>query len=57
MQLWGSLALEYKAYLGKEKEREGKREEKRNTLTERESGKGWQNGSHARAVTVTKNVL
>jgi hypothetical protein len=28
----------------KEKERERKREEKRNTLMERESGKEWQNG-------------
>jgi hypothetical protein len=30
--------------MGKEKEREKKRKEKRNTLTGRESGKGWQNG-------------
>jgi len=40
--------------IGMEKEREGKREEKkeeRNTLTGRESGKGWQNG-RCRAMTV-----
>jgi hypothetical protein len=48
--LWGSLALEYKAYLGKKKERKRKREEERNMLTGRESGKGWQNDSQARAI-------
>jgi hypothetical protein len=43
--------------IGKEKEREGEREEKRNTLTGRESGKGWQNGSQVRAVTPIRQRL
>jgi hypothetical protein len=51
--LWGSLALEYKAWEGK-----GKREEERKLCTwERtviEGGEGRQNSSQARAVTAIR---